>query len=94
MAVLASQRSDWEVWEGTKLVRTGMTNFDQARDLVRIAANPIYFIKHYTTEEEVRWSDVCSEGWPTYPDDPNNLYDEEWYPYGGPPSSWPYGNAC
>jgi hypothetical protein len=91
----------WELWSGQqKLISKRAER--EARDLVRINADPVVWVREYTgsvqthdhqyTGNEVHWADVCSEPWPSYPDespdgDPN-------YPYGAPPPDWPYGNGC
>jgi hypothetical protein len=74
-------RRDWELFDAAGLQRTGIRE-QEARDLVIINADPVVYVKHYVTEVEVRWSDVCAEPWP----DPDR--------YGDSPPDWPYGNGC
>lgn len=81
------QRKDWELFDHTGLIRTAISDRNEARDLVIINANPAFYAKHYTTNEEIRWEDVCAEPWPG---SGAPLYE----PYGEPPPDWPYGNGC
>lgn len=74
----------WDLYDASGRVRRNI-GAAEARDLVIINADPAVWIKNHDTAEEIHWSDVCAEPWPS---------DEAGYPYGTPPEDWPYGNGC
>ncbi len=78
---LEAVRSGWELFNAAGLIRTGMGE-ETAHDMLLINADPVVYIRHHDTEEEVHWSDVCDLPWPR-PE-----------VYGTAPPDWPYGNGC